>query len=275
MKKIVCLFFVLTSIGMFSQEVNDKATNKGKVFLYWGWNRGFYSNSDINFKGNDYNFTLNNATASDKPTPFSVNDYLNPANMTIPQTNYRIGYFFKENYSISIGVDHMKYVLDQHQLASISGEIDGVYAPHNGVYNGGLKEVEAGFVQFEHTDGLNYVSVEVSRFDDISSFFHLHSKNFQINATEGVGLGFLLPRTNTTLFDKERYDEFHLSGFGVSGRVGLDFTFFKYFFMMPELKGGYINMGDIRTTQSKSDSASQSFWYVEPTIVFGGRFKIF
>lgn len=275
MKKTVCLFFVLSSIIGFSQEKKEKQSNKGKVFLYWGWNRGFYSNSDINFKGSDYDFTLNNATASDKPTPFSVNKYLNPANMTIPQTNYRIGYFFKENYSISIGVDHMKYVFDRNQLASVTGEIAGGYV-HDGIYNGELVEIsDEDFLQFEHTDGLNYVSVELSRFDDISSFFHLHSENFQINATEGLGLGFLLPRTNATLLDKERYDEFHLSGFGVSARVGLDFTFFKYFFMMPEFKAGYINMGDIRTTQSTSDSASQSFWYIEPTIVFGGRFKLF
>lgn len=275
MRKILGLIIVISSLSVYSQEKTDKLSNKGKFFLYWGWNRGYYSNSDINFKGNDYNFTLNNATASDKPTPFSFDKYLNPANMTIPQTNYRIGYFLNEKYTISFGVDHMKYVLDQNQMASISGEIDEVYAPHDGSYTGELKEITEDFLQFEHTDGLNYASVEFSRFDDISTFFHLNSKKFQINATEGIGVGFLLPRTNTTLLNKERYDEFHLSGFGFSGRLGLDFTFFKYFFIMPELKAGYINMGDIRTTQSESDKASQSFWYVQPTIVFGGKFKLF
>jgi len=274
MRKILCFFLGMYSMGTFSQEAKEKPTNKGKLFLYWGWNRGFYSNSDINFKGDDYNFTINNAQASDKPTKFSVNNYLNPANMTIPQTNYRIGYFFKKNYTISIGVDHMKYVFDQNQIASVDGEINGGYA-YDGVYNGDLQVITDDFLQFEHTDGLNLISVELSRFDDISSLFHLHSKNFQINITEGVGLGLLLPRTNTTLLDKQRYDEFHLSGFGLSGRVGLDFTFFKYFFVMSELKGGYINMQDIRSTQDTSDSASQSFWYIEPTIVFGGRFRIF
>mgnify|MGYP000002889404 CR=1 FL=1 len=263
------------SIGAFSQKKNDLISNKGKVFLYWGWNRGFYSDSDITFKGNDYDFTLNKATASDKPTPFSFDKYLNPANMTIPQTNYRIGYFFKENYTISLGVDHMKYVLDQGQQASITGEIDPVYAPHDGVYNGELKEITDDFIQFEHTDGLNYICIEVNRFDNISPFLGIHSKNFQINVTEGLGAGALLPRTNATLLGNERHDEFHLAGFGVSAQVGLDFTFFKYFFIMSELKGGYINMGDIRTTQSKSDTASQSFWYVEPTFVFGGRFRLF
>jgi hypothetical protein len=85
----------------------------------------------------------------------------------------------------------------------------------------------------------------------------------------------MLPRTNSTLLSKERYDAFHLSGFGLSARAGIDFTFYKYFFVMTELKTGYIYMPDIRTKQSASDSARQSFGYLEPTLVIGGRFSIF
>ena len=47
-----------------------------------------------------------------------------PANITIPQTNYRIGYFFKEHYTISVGVDHMKYVMIADQKVQINGEIN-------------------------------------------------------------------------------------------------------------------------------------------------------
>jgi hypothetical protein len=34
--------------------------------------------------------------------------------MTIPQTNFRMGYFISDHYSLA-GVDHMKYVLTQNQ----------------------------------------------------------------------------------------------------------------------------------------------------------------
>jgi hypothetical protein len=54
-----------------------------------GGNREVYSKSDITFKGNNYNFTLENA--ADKPKGWHI-DYINPR-MTIPQTNLRIGYF--------------------------------------------------------------------------------------------------------------------------------------------------------------------------------------
>lgn len=277
---LIALFLFVSSVGTAQTDFNKEIKNKGKFFFYWGWNRGYFSDSDITFKGEDYNFTLYDVKASDRQTPFSVKYYLNPAHMTIPQTNYRIGYFFKENYTISLGVDHMKYVMNQDQMARINGEISGSYPDGNGgdyqgVFTGNdMQLLDENFLQFEHTDGLNYVNIELSRFDNISNFFRLNAKNFQINATEGIGVGILYPRTNTTLLGKERHDDFHVSGYGVSARVGLDFTLFKYFFIMPELKAGYINMGNIRTTQSTKDSASQSFGYFQTTIVFGGRFKI-
>jgi hypothetical protein len=131
------------------------------------------------------------------------------------------------------------------------------------------------FLTFEHTDGLNYIHPEISRVDDISKWFNLpNTDKFQINLSEGFGAGILLPKTNTKLFAKERYDEFHLSGFGISAKAGLTFTFYKHFFLQTELKSGYIEMNDIRTTFDVADKAQQSFWFLQSMIAFGGIFII-
>ena len=95
-----------------------------------------------------------------------------------------------------------------------------------------------------------------------------------MNITEGIGTGILYPKTNATLLGKERHDDFHVSGFGVSAKVGLNLTFFKYFFIEAEMKGGYINMNDIRTTKDPSVKASQHFLFLQRIIAFGGIFKI-
>ena len=50
--------------------------------------------------------------------------------MTIPQTNLRIGYFITDNYNISIGFDHMKYVMYNDRRVDYSG-----YYPNAGTYN--------------------------------------------------------------------------------------------------------------------------------------------
>ncbi len=258
----------------------DKYTahNKGKMFIYWGGNRESFSKSDIHFKGPDYDFTLYGVQASDKPKGWSI-DYVNPARMTIPQTNLRIGYFINDHYNIAIGVDHMKYVMNQNQIATIGGVVGDSYPDHAGVYlpsgNHTVDLSDGSFLRFEHTDGLNYVHTEFSRVDDISKLFRIRNTDkFQINITEGIGGGFLYPKTNATLLGKERHDDFHISGYGVSAKIGLNFTFFKYFFLQAELKGGYINMDDIRTTGSPQDKASQHFMFLQRIIAFGGIFKL-
>lgn len=286
MKKVFLFSFIASisltqTISAQDKPINPAkytAHNKGKMFIYWGGNRESYSKSDIHFKGPDYDFTLYDVQASDKPKGWSI-DYINPARMTIPQTNLRIGYFINDHYNIAIGVDHMKYVLNQKQIATIGGVVGNSYPEHAGVYlpsgNNTVDLTDGSFLSFEHTDGLNYVHTEFSRVDDISKLFGIRNTDkFQLNITEGVGAGLLYPKTNATLLGKERHDDFHVSGFGVSAKVGLNLTFFKHYFIQTELKGGYINMNDIRTTSSPSDKASQQFMFLQRIIAFGGIFNI-
>ena len=204
--------------------------------MYWGWNWVNYSNSDIRFKGANYDFTLANVAAQDRQTKFSFNNYFHPGNITIPQTNYRIGYFFKENYTISIGVDHMKYVMIANQNVTINGNIAIGNTKYDGTYTNETIQLAKDFLQFEHTDGLNYVNIEVKRFDDISHWLGVNLENLQFNLTEGLGVGVLYPRTDTTLLEQERHDNFHLSGWGISVGAGLNITFLKHFFIQTDYK---------------------------------------
>lgn len=268
---------VLCCSLVFGQNSNtaDKYTahNKGKFFVYWGGNRDNFSRSDITFSGKNYNFTLYDVEAVDRPKGWHV-DYINPARMTIPQTNFKMGYFINDHYNVSIGVDHMKYVMLQDRAVRYSGNY-----PNAGTYgevlpNNSLLLTED-FLTFEHTDGLNYVHTEVSRVDDISGLFNIkNTDKVQLNLTEGVGVGLLFPKTNSKLLGNDRYDDYHVSGYGVSAKVGLNVTFWKHYFIQTELKGGYIDMNDIRTTFNTDDRASQSFYFFQKIIAFGGIFKI-
>ena len=272
-------FFAFGLINTVSAQgdikIQDKYTahNKGKFFVSWGGNRDSYTKSDLTFKGKDYNFTLDNVASHDKPKGWHV-DYINPAKMTIPQTNFRMGYFINDHYSIALGADHMKYVVTQDQTANITGTIAGG-TPYDGVYNNTPIVLTEAFLRFEHTDGLNYVNTEFSRHDDISFLFKIkNTDKIQVNLSEGVGAGFLYPKTNSTLLGKDRHDDYNVAGYGTSLKAGLDITFFKHFYIQGELKGGYINMQNIRTTNSSEDSASQDFFFFQRIISFGGKFRI-
>jgi len=278
MYKLVLTISLLTFSLSFSQDIkptSGKYTehNKGKMYFYWGGNRDSYSNSNIHFKGADYNFTLHDVASVDRPVGWHI-DYINPAKMTIPQTNFRLGYFLNDHYNISIGVDHMKYVMVQNQSVRISGTYPNSY--NLTVINNGIIDLtDESFLTFEHTDGLNYVNSEFSRVDDISKLFKINDTDkIQISLTEGAGAGILYPKTNVKLMGKERHDDFNVAGYGFSAKAGINITFFKHFFIQGELKGGYINMPNIKTTFDNADSASQNFMFFQKIIAFGGIFQL-
>lgn len=267
------------TIAAFAQTERDNATarytanNKGKIFFFWGGNRGYYTDSDITFTGSNYNFTINDAVAVDRPKGWHI-DYINPLRMTIPQTNCHVGYYITNNYTVSLGVDHMKYVMKNNQTVKMNGYISGSGTSHDGVYNNADKVLTEDFLTFEHTDGLNYVVAEGARIDDISRLFGIRNTDkLQVSLTEGLGFGVMYPKSNTKLLNKERYDEFHIAGIGVNAKAGLHLTFFKYFLIVGELKGGYINMYDVRTTYDIADKAKHDFFFFETVLGVGGTFR--
>jgi len=265
--KVFTLFLFFSS-QLNAQWVKDNYYRKGNFSIYWGWNRAAFTTSDIQFKGENYNFTLENVVGKDRQSAFDSRLYFNPKTMTIPQYNLRLGYFVHDKYQLSIGTDHMKYVVQAYQNVKINGYISGTGTMYDGTYSDDVVKLEKDFLQFEHTDGLNYANIEFRRFDVV-----LGRKNIAFAFNEGLGAGILLPRTNTTLMNNERYDEFHLSGYGINCVLAANLTFFKYFFVQMEWKGGFINMPDIRTTQSPADRASQRFLFSQYNMVFGANFR--
>jgi hypothetical protein len=236
---------------------------KGNLFGGWGWNRAAYSDSDIHFKGDGYDFTLLNVQAKDRQTQFKAETYFGLNTITIPQTNMRFGYFITNNISITLGVDHMKYVMQNYQTVAIEGRID------NKDYASMVKEGEVllspSFLTFEHTDGLNYVNAEFEYHTGIWK-----NKIFHLNAFAGAGIGLMVPKSNVKLMGFERNDEFHLAGAGTDIKIGVELLIGKYFFLRYEGKTGYINMPDILTRNNGgNDRASQEFFFAAMDGMFG------
>ena len=276
MKKFFELIFVcFVGITMLFGQSQDTANNdinkstlkKGSMFIFWGWNRAGFSKSDIRFKGNGYDFTLNNVEAHDRPSELSL-DYINPGKLSAPQFNFRFAYFLKDNLALVVGTDHMKYVMDQEQTVDFNGHVtDPTYAAM--VQNGKLDLTNAEFVTFEHTDGLNYVNAGLEKYKNLSS-----KKNFDIFWAYGGGAGVLFPKSNVKLFGNERSDRYHIAGFGLDARSSINFVFWDHIMARVEGKFGYINMPDIKTTlDNKPDKASQDFVFYQVNFGVGYVFN--
>lgn len=238
---------------------------RGRLELLWGWNRSLYSNSDIRFTGNGYDFTLYNVMAVDRPEPIS-SDFINPLKLTIPQTNLRVTWSFSEHYAVGFGFDHMKYVMVQDQTVPVKGTLPDGAAISNDVANDHRITLEKELLTYEHTDGLNYIHVHAARLDHVAS---VRGLRMDISVYEGATLGVLMPRTACRLPGKLLNDQYHVSGLGMGLKAGARFTFFDHVVLSIEASGGRIMLPDVRTSSVSSDKASQSFWFAEGAVMLG------
>jgi len=239
------------------------------MYVYWGWNRGWYTDSDIHLKGSNYNFTLDKVRAQDRQSAFSFKKYLFLTQFSVPQTNLKIGYFLNPKYSIALGFDHMKYVVERNQTAMITGVINAGSSTYDGVYKRDSIKLNASFLAFEHTDGLNYVFIEFNRHDKLYS-----RGKFAVNSVLGISPALLRPRTDVTFLRVKGPNEYHNAGYGINAKAGLDLTLFTHFSILSEVKGGFINLPDIRATTDISDKANQHFWFLQANVQIGAKFSI-
>ncbi|PCH89665.1 MAG: hypothetical protein COB88_00015, partial [Flavobacteriales bacterium] len=189
-----------------------KPTAKGNLFIHWGYNRSGYTTSDISFEGPGYDFELKNVAAKDRQSSFDLKTYFGPTTFTYPQYNFVVGYFINDGLSISLDVDHMKYVMINNQVSAISGFINKRSPEYDGVFENESIVLSPEFLSFEHTDGLNYENIELTRYMNLWSG---KNNNVAFSAHTGVAAGILIPRSSVRLLG-EGSDQFHLAGFGTS-----------------------------------------------------------
>ena len=261
---LLTLTSTLQAQEQFRWEKNK--VNKGRLYFYWGWSRSAYTESDIRFFGDDHDFTMYDVDASDNQTTFLPRIYFNPKWATTPQYNFRVGYYLTDRFELSAGIDHMKYVMARTQIVNIDGYIR-TGSNYDGNYDNQEVYIGPKFVEFEHTDGLNYINIE-GRFSSPSYM----NQFLDFSAFGGLSVGGLYPKTNCTLLNIERYDDFHWAGYGFGATGGLRALIKGHFIVQFEGKLGWMNMPDIRTTIRESDRASQQFGFSQVNVVFGWIF---
>ena len=268
MKKTFVLIFLMATIISYGQ---DEKREKKKFSIYWGYNWSAYTPSTLQIEGEGYNYTIHNIVAKDRPSPFDANTYFNPQLLSIPQFSTRVGYQWKEKWALSFGYDHMKYVVEPYQRVPITGSIKTAAAgKYRGYYAAGDSiNLEKDFLEFEHTDGLNYFTFEI---DNVNELFNIKQGLLLLELRTGIGVGFLIPRTDVNIFDVAGPNIFNFAGYGTSLKTEFRLQFKRHIFLQATGKAGYINMPHISTTKNKADKASQQFGFVEGFWAIGTNF---
>jgi len=275
MKKSIILLFILSTSISFSQYRKAKTKRSwsaGTLFFYWGYNRSVYTNSNLNFIGTGYDFTLNDAKGVDRPSE-DLKTYFSLQTITVPQFNFRIGYNIKNNWAISFGYDHMKYVLVDNHPYALSGYIKpGVDNVTNwsGNYNNELVTTKQETFHYENTNGMNYIRAELARIDQ---WYRSEGGIFAVSTSFGLSSGGILNVNDFTFAGRKDNVTISMSGFGISAHAGARFEFWKHFFIQGNLAGGFINQMRVDTRPDDYNSyAKQKFGYSALELVAGGLF---
>ena len=233
-----------------------KISIKG-MYFQWGYNREWYTNSNIRVRmsnGND--FTLHHVSAVDKPDFDAILE--NPIEISIPQYNYRIGFYLnsKKTKAIELNFDHAKYVVKDFQKAHVTGMIDGVQVDGDSILN------PATFLHIEHTDGANWLHVN---YVEQQTLLSNKKGNPVINLIYKLGAGINIPRTDFTWKGERLNNQFHIAGYNISAEAGCRFYYFKQLFIEGTAKTGFVRyINALANTESmKGNRLSHHFGYFE------------
>ena len=232
--------------------------------LQWGYNTEWYTRSTIHFKmANGDNFKLIKAASHDKPDMDAV--WKNPTEVSIPQYNYRLGFYLnkKRTKSLELNFDHIKYVVTDGQTVRVKGTIGGVNVNADSVLN------PADFLHLEHTDGGNLLHLNYVQQNTILRT--KASKRPLVNLLWKAGAGINIPRTDFTYHGDRLNNNFHIAGYNISAEAGARIYPFKNFFFEATGKSGFVRYMNAlaNTTSLKGSKVSHGFGYIEMIGTFG------
>jgi hypothetical protein len=276
---LIPYFLLIMPVYVLSQDTTKQIKKARSYFFYYGYHRNFYSPSDIHYKSEHYDFTLYDAKANDMPA--SIHQYFDLKNISVPQYNVRFGAEWKNNWFISIGVDHHKYRLTPTQNITIGGYINPSSLQYYNAdslittsdeYTGSFSSSDSllyrrEFMDFHHSNGMNQFRISLEKRIHL---INLPKAKSNLELYAGVGLGAIVCWTDFTFFRTRYLNNLHLSGFGISGIYGVRYIYKERFFVQYGFQNGINFLTNIQLENKGSNArAEQRIHYFERGVQVG------
>lgn len=251
-------YLLFVSALLFTHISSAQSSNnspKGTLYASWGYNKEWYTQSHIHIRqealGNDY--TFKNVWAKDKPG-WNTKSIFKQA-ISIPQYNYRLGYWFDDNWAFEINFDHTKYQVVQEQLLHVQGNMNFLPVDTYMLNNGNLR--------WQLNNGANFFLFNLVRRYPIKP---LQWRNFNSMLLLKGGLGFMVPHVENTIFGKNNQKGFQFGGWDIGFEAALRLTFFKYAYLEYCNKLVYARYSGLKVDQG---TARQAFGCYEMILNLG------
>lgn len=252
---------VLATIPAFAQREGKSymgIVKNGSLYFSWGYNTEWYTRSTVHVKqaglGNDYK--LLNVKAHDRPG--WNEDFFNTA-LTVPQYNYRLGYFFneKQDFAFEINFDHTKYIIAEGQDVAVKGKRGGKEMNEKIKFSG-----DNGFYYFLN-NGANFLLFNlVKRFQ----IYHTDNKYLKVDLLTKAGIGPVIPHVENSLFGQSNDPGFQIGGWNAGVETALRVTAFKYAYLEFAQKVDYARYSGLKVYEG---TARQSFGTYELILSLG------
>ena len=239
MKTVIFLLFLGGSLSIAQRGV-FKSAYKGNINLQLGTASTYFQASTLNFSGSKFDFLVQNATLR-QPNSELV---LPSSEWAENQYKLTVGYTVKRGILLSLNIDNFKYSLTPQELL-ISGRVAPGYdqlGGLSGIYNNTNVSMDTLGFAF-NVSSAKFIS---TRLEFLQNLYRVKNRMFVINAAYGIGIGVLHSASNMVFGPAEQSKITGFSGLGVNVNVGLRFEFFRHFYMMPLLNGGYLFQRNLR-----------------------------
>lgn len=226
---IRCLLLSIAVFGLRPGTANSQveATKKkhrnGSFYFSWGYNEEWYSNSTVHIEqgalGNSYDMVQVKATDHK-----GWNDGILNKALTIPQYNYRLGYYFNERQDLGVefNFDHTKYLIADGQTIQITGTM------HNAAVNQTIVFSQANGFYYYLNNGANFFLFNFIR---RTGLYSTRDNNLHIDLVSKAGIGPVIPHVQNSLFYQANLPHFQLGGWNMGQENVIRFTVMKYGFI--------------------------------------------
>lgn len=268
--KLIFFSLIIFSSGfVYSQRKTKLNTNgKGTLFGYASYNRSAYSPSNVNFSSTNYDFTVGGMAFSDNEEEIGMGSYFNSSS---PQFNLHLGYFVANKWAITLGLDRLNYFSKSNQNVTLDGAFSpDAHSDFSGPYQNEEVTLNRNQLYLQQNGGVNFVRLGLLRVDQL---YKSRKAEFAINTLVGAGIGALFSSLDYTFDNSKEQNITSLSGFGISGHMGLRFDFFQHVFLQVSLSGGLLNQSNIQLSVDSVSKASHIMGYLSPEVGLG--FNIF
>ena len=247
-----------------NDESDSSSTKKhhrtGAIYFSWGYNQEWYTHSTIHILQNSLNNNYDFVSVRGVDHMGWNNKSILKQALTIPQYNYRLGYYFnqKQDWGIELNFDHTKYLVADSQMVHQKGTFGGQQVDRQILFS-----AKNGFYYFLN-NGANFFLFNIVKRLGI---YHSPNRDMQLDFVAKAGVGPVIPHVENELFGMPNDMGFQFGGWNTGVETVLRATFKKYGFIEFSQKGDYARYSNLKLADG--GDAKQNFGTYELILSIG------